>query len=288
MDGGTGSELQRRGITMSKAAWSGAATHRHPELIQQIHEDYIAAGARVLTTNTFGSARFVLEAAGLGEQTESINATAVAVAQRARAASGARVDIAGSISNLPPNMDANAYPSPTRELADLKELARLLADNGVDVIATEMLQHPEHGKRAMEAALATGLPVWLGVSCRQRADGELVCFDPPYLAFEAVLRALIPMGPAVVNVMHSSVPALTRAIALVRSLWDGPIGVYPEVPYGADAAKGPWSTAIQPDDLARLAADWLADGARLVGGCCGTTPDHIRALARVAAAFQAS
>ena len=65
MDGGTGSELQRRGVGMHKDAWSGAAALTDKKLLREIHADYIRAGADVITTNTFGTSRFVLESAGL-------------------------------------------------------------------------------------------------------------------------------------------------------------------------------------------------------------------------------
>ena len=67
LDGGTGSELQRRGVPMSGAAWSGAAVHTHPDVLRAVHHDYIAAGAEVIITNTFGTSRSALSAAGLGD-----------------------------------------------------------------------------------------------------------------------------------------------------------------------------------------------------------------------------
>ena len=168
IDGGTGTELERRGVPMGMAAWSGLAVHTHPGVVREVHEAYIDAGAEVIITNTFGTTRFLLETAGVGDQFEAINRGAVRLAMEARDASGRDVAIAGSISNLPPAMEAANYPPPDEELHALRELATLLADCGVDLIALEMLQDTRHAARAMEAALATGLPVWLGVSCRRR------------------------------------------------------------------------------------------------------------------------
>ncbi|MDH3641861.1 MAG: homocysteine S-methyltransferase family protein [Gammaproteobacteria bacterium] len=281
IDGGTGSELQRRGVPMSGANWSGLAVHTHPHIVQQTHEAYIEAGAEVIITNTFGSARFMLEAAGLGTEFESINASAVDLAIQAREASGkstSEVAIAGSISNLPPNMNPGDYPDPDRELAALRELASLLADRGVDLIALEMMEDTRHAARAMEAALETGLPVWLGVSCRKGpGDSGLVSFDIPDMDFARPLDTLIPMGPAVVNIMHSELGAVPSAIDLVRERWDGPIGAYPEVGYFT-APDWNFDADATPDKLVTHAHDWVKQGARLIGGCCGTAPEHIRAL----------
>jgi S-methylmethionine-dependent homocysteine/selenocysteine methylase len=281
IDGGTGSELQRRGVPMSGAAWSGVAVHTHPNVVREVHEAYIEAGAEVIITNTFGSARFMLEAAGLGAEFDAINRAAVGLAMQAREASGksnAQVAIAGSISNLPPNMNPRDYPDPDGELAALRELAATLAGSGVDLIALEMMQDTGHAARAMEAALETGLPVWLGVSCRQAAGRSgLVSFDIPDMDFAYPLDALIPMGPAVVNVMHSPIQAVLPAIQMIRERWQGPIGVYPEVGYFTPPDWN-FDADATPDRFVAHARDWVEHGARLIGGCCGTSPEHIRAL----------
>ena len=265
---------------MSRGAWSGLAVHSHPDVVRAVHEDYIAAGAEVIITNTFGTTRFLLESAGLGEEFERINRHAVRLAIQARDASGKDIAIAGSISNLPPGMDAANYPDPDLELAALRELARTLADSDVDLIALEMMQDTRHAARAMEAALETGLPVWLGVSCRQRADGDgLVSFDLPNMDFARPLDALVPMGPSVVNIMHSDINVMPQAIAMVRERWQGPIGVYPEV---GEFVPPNWTfdTDATPECLVQHARSWVDSGVLLVGGCCGTTPAHIAALAR--------
>ena len=282
LDGGTGTELERRGVPMSMAAWSGLAVHSHPEVVRQVHEDYIEAGAEVIIANTFGTTRFLLEAAGLGGEFEAINRRAVQLALDARDASGRDVAVAGSISNLPPDMEAAKYPPPEAEAEALAELATLLADAGVDLIALEMLQDTRHAPRAMEAALATGLPVWLGVSCRRRPDGPgLVSFDLPNVDFVRPLDALIPMGPSVVNVMHSEIEAVPAAIAMVRERWQGPLGVYPEL---GEFEPPHWhkdeADDVPPERFAAHAREWVRLGARLVGGCCGTTPEHVAALHR--------
>ncbi len=278
LDGGTGSELQRRGVPMSGAAWSGAAAHTHPDVLRAVHHDYIAAGAEVIITNTFGTSRATLRAAGLGDAFASINRRAVALAMEARELAGRDVAIGGSISNLPPNMNIGDYPDPAEELADLRDQAAILAEGGVDFIALEMMQDVNHAPRAMRAAVATGLPVWLGVSCRRSTqNASLVAFDFADTPFEAPLDALIAMRPAVVNVMHSEVEATVPAIEAVRERWPGPIGAYPEIGYFA-APDRRFGDDHPPDRLVSEARRWVAAGARLIGGCCGTTPDHIRAL----------
>ena len=275
VDGGTGSELRRRGVALDAAAWSGLAPLTHYELLRAIHSDYIAAGADVVTTNTFATARFVLAAAGRDAELTTINVRAVAAAREAREASGRDVAIAGSISCLPPRFDVHAYPSERAESAAYRELAETLAEAGVDLLVLEMMQETRHAPLACAAARSVGLPFWLGVSCRHGAGGALVGFDFPLVPLTTCLDALLPFAPAAVAVMHSPVAAVLPALAAIRERWPGPLGAYPEIGDGDPA--NPHS--VSATGFAAHAREWHAAGARILGGCCGTTPDHIRALA---------
>ena len=279
LDGGTGSELQRRGVAMSAEVWSGGAAYTHKELLREIHADYIRAGAEIITTNTFATSRFVLEAAGLGDEFSRVNALTIEAAIEGRdMAAQSSVAIAGSISCLPPRLDVTAYPDPSKERDGYRELAEILAEGGVDLIALEMMEDTYHAVMAMEAALEIGLPVWLGVSCRFGDDGEtLVGFDFPDTPLAEPLDALLPLGATLVNVMHTHPEAVTPAVSELKTRWSGPLGVYPEL---GDFSAPNWNftNLMSAEDFAQTAAQWVSQGARLLGGCCGTTPDHIRAL----------
>lgn len=282
IDGATGTELQRRGVPMDEIAWSGAAVLSHPDIVRETHEDYIRAGAEVVIANTFGSTRQMLEPAGFGDQVETVNRRAVELAIAARKNTAkdtvAEVAVAGSISAMPPGFDRANYDSPAAELESYREAAKILADAGADLIALEMMEDTEHAKLAFQAALETGLPVWLGVSCKQRkSDQRLVGFGYEDVELDAVFEALLPMGPTIVNIMHTDVFAIPQAITLLRERWDGPIGAYPESGY---FTRPNWNfvDVIDPKDLVKEALGWVQSGVRLLGGCCGTGPQHISAL----------
>lgn len=175
LDGGTGTELQRRGVAMDPQAWCGPAALAHAGVLEEVHRAYIAAGADVITTNTFASSRLMLEPAGFADRFEEINRTAVATAHRARDASG-RPDVlvAGSLSHMCPIVRGAAQPDPTRRpsiaaMAEaISELALLLRDEGCDLILLEMMYDPRRLGPALDAAMQTGLPVWAGFSARRR------------------------------------------------------------------------------------------------------------------------
>jgi len=279
LDGGTGTELRRRGMGLGRDTWSALASVTQFDLLRAIHADYIDAGADVVTTNTFATTRFVLEAAGHRDDFAEINARAVAAAREARDAAGREVAIAGSISCLPPRFDVHAYPDERAERAAYLELAETLAEAGVDLLALEMLQETRHAPLACEAARAVGLPVWLGVSCRLGAGGALVGYDFPLVPLGECLDALLSFMPMAVNVMHSPVAAIEPALREVRARWQGPLGAYPEIGDGTPYLPH----SVTPDALAARACSWMASGARIIGGCCGTTPEHVRTLAALRA-----
>jgi S-methylmethionine-dependent homocysteine/selenocysteine methylase len=278
LDGATGTELQRRGVPMHGFAWSAAALDSHPETVRAVHEDYIRAGADVIITNSFSTARHVLEPAGLGDRVRALNQRAVILAQAARenAAAGRPVAIAGSISSF------RADGTPAEQLeANYREQAELLAEAGVDLIALEMMYNVELAAPAIRAALATGLPTWVGFSCRLAEDGAIQLLDGN--PFAAGLKqslaslGLLPQSGAAVTVMHTQTEDIAAALEIVRQHWSGLIGVY--------AHSGQWidpnwqfTDMISPEDYLTFAQQWVEMGAQIIGGCCGIGPEYIRLL----------
>ncbi len=279
LDGGTGTELERRGVPMDSAAWCGTAALEHQDAIRDLHEDYIRAGADAIITNTFATHRPLLEAAGLGDQVAVIVRRAVEAALEARERAGCPgVLVAGSMSTMPANNIQGGYPAAAEQMVAYREQCGLLVEAGVDLIALEMMQFHERALLAFQAAKETGLPVWLGVSARKDPEtGAITPFNWPDESFEELLDTLIPLGPSIVHVMHSEIAAVPEAVAMVRERWDGPVGVYPESGY---FTMPNWNfvDVIEPADLLEEARGWVAAGVQIVGGCCGLGPEHIRAL----------
>ncbi len=281
LDGATGTELERRGVPMHEFAWSGACILEHGGVLGKVHEDYIRAGADVIITNTYATARHMLETVGLGDQVAQINRRAVEIALDARDnAADREVAIAGSMSVFLADDHDSRWLEPANLRATCEEQASALAEAGVDLIVLEMLQRAEIESVAIDAALATGLPVWAGISCRARkADGRLTTFDFPDCPFEDVVRMAAAKPVSVLNVMHSEVPDTGPGLDLVRQHWAGVRGAYPNSGY---FTRPNWQfvDVITPPELVRAAAGWIAQGAQVIGGCCGIGPAHIRSLTR--------
>jgi len=282
IDGAMGTELERRGVPMDTLAWSGAAAIDYPDAVLSAHKDYIEAGAEAIITNTFGMSPFMLAATRYADMAEDGLRAAVRLAKQARDETGRTgVAIAGSISTMAAGGDIdNPRPAPTAEVAleGFRLMTRVFKDEGLDAIALEMMEDTHRAPLAMQAAKESGLEVWLGVSCAQPADGgELTAFDFPQTRFADVLDCLIPMGPDVVCVMHSDIRVTPAAIKVVQDRWQGPVGVYPESGYFT-MPNWHFVDVISPEDLVAEAKGWVKQGARLIGGCCGLGPEHIRAL----------
>jgi S-methylmethionine-dependent homocysteine/selenocysteine methylase len=253
LDGALGTELARRGVPTPEPAWSAAAIRTHPHVIRSIHADYAAAGATVHTAATFRT-----RPDDVGPEWAALAAEAVALARSAVPA-GHRV--AGSLAPIRDCWHPEWSPADPRPAQDA--LARVLAAAGCDLVLCETHANPHEAIAAVEAGVATGLPTWLALTAGWRGD----LLDPAAMA--RIAADAVRRGAAAVLV--NCVPA-ERAAAWVERVADAgaPFGVY------ANALD----PAIGPRRYADLAAGWIDAGATIVGGCCGTGPEHLSALSQ--------
>ncbi|MBI3672050.1 MAG: homocysteine S-methyltransferase family protein [Rhizobiales bacterium] len=180
LDGGTGTDIQRRGAPMSGETWCAEVNHTRPEIVQAVHEDYIGAGAEIVTANTFATSALLFDALGRNDDLVTIDRAAVAIARRAT--HGTPVAVAGSLSTMRPVIAGSDRTAKQRQWpeAAARALFRRKAENlatcGVDLIMLEMMRDCDYSLWATEAALATDLPVWVGISVERRADGKIAGF----------------------------------------------------------------------------------------------------------------
>ena len=283
LDGGTGTDIQRRGAPMSGETWCAEVNLTHPDIVRAVHEDYIRAGADIITANTFASSALSFNHYGRDDDLLKIDSTAVAIAKQA--AAGKPVAVAGSVSTMRPVEPGTDRTLKDREWpeAQARDLFRRKVENlakaGVDLLMMEMMRDVDYSVYATEAAIATGLPVWVGISVERDASGKLVGFGREDQLLDDVARRLSATRPAVMNIMHTSSNDTDEALDILGKYWKGPIGVYPECGY----FKSPdWQfvDVITPQDLVAKSHDWQAKGATIFGGCCGIGAEHIAALAR--------
>lgn len=278
IDGGMGTQLEKSGVPMDGKVWSSRAVLSHPDAVRVAHEEFITAGAEVIITNTFAAARHMLEPGGLGEHVKDINLNAVKLAQQARdSVAKEPVAIAGSLCEWTPTDDPK-WHIPEAIGRSTREQAGLLAEAGVDLIALEMCEQTAFSVAAINAALEIGLPVWIGISAQTyKGSRSLSVFSYEDLDFESLVQVIARYPAMMMNIMHTPVPDVDKAMAVVKRYWNGPVGIYPESGYFT-MPNWQFVDVIEPDELAKTAQTWIDNGARMVGGCCGLGPGHIAAL----------
>ena len=286
LDGATGSELENRGVKMDNS-WCATGS-LEGDTLKQIHKDYIEAGAKVIATNTYASNRMVLEVAGVDDKFEEINLSAINAALDARKETGRDdVLIGGSLSHQIPYEDAfknqeereNYRKKLTPEYfqKNFDELAFFLADNGCDFIFLELMYRPDRIEIVFDSASKVGLPVWAGFSSRSIPDGLIALTTDYEYTFKKMINNVKHHKLDAVGIMHCDISVIEESIRELREVYDVPIMAYPEVA----VFKFPnydMSNVISPENYLIEAKKWKDAGAQLIGGCCGTTVEHIKLL----------
>ena len=285
LDGGIGTELERRGVPMDNEAWCGAASIEYNSILEEVHRDYILAGSDIITTNTYSSSRLTLAPAGLAQHFVAINNAAIDAAFRARDVSGRHdVLIAGSLSHRGAIKKGTAAPDLTRSPSESEmedtfgELAMLLKGRGCDLILLEMMYYPERIGIVLSSAKETKLPIWAGFSVRRHDDGRVLSFAPERdISFSDIIPVLGDYKIEAAGIMHSPANVIGDALNILGQAYCGPKLAYPDSGF----FKSPYwqfEDIISPSELHRFVSGWIEDGLQIVGGCCGLTVEHIAAL----------
>jgi 5-methyltetrahydrofolate--homocysteine methyltransferase len=277
LDGAMGSLLMAAGLPPGRAPeWWNL---EHPDRVAKAHRGYVEAGSDIIQTNTFGGSPSKLRAAGLGGRCREVNARAVEIARRASA--GAAL-VAGDLGPtglmLPPV--GGATVEEMREA--LCEQAATLADAGVDLIAIETMYDLREALVAVEAARSTGLPVLASMTFESRKRGFFTIMGDP---LAGSLAALADAGADAVGCNCTvTAQAMLAMVVEARKAVGGPIVAQPNA---GQPRVTPEGTVYDesPEEFARGLAAIANAGARVVGGCCGTTAEfitHARAALDVA------
>jgi S-methylmethionine-dependent homocysteine/selenocysteine methylase len=291
LDGGTGSELQRRGIDLSGGvtseddgtlgAWSANGLLHAPEVVRTIHEDYLRVGADIITANSYNTNRGQLASLGRTDQMEELSRLAVELAVEARDRMNPDAYVAGSIAptnRFPLGWDPARVAPPEQLARDWSDQIAVLAEAGSDLILIETMSAIFQLIPAVEAALATGLPVFLGIHATP--GGTMTSGE----TMEELVAALEDRMPDAILLMCRSPEDVSATLPNLRDAFSGPIGAYANTGYdrSEDPDAGQYHTidigANTPARYAQFGEEWIQMGAQIIGGCCATTPEHIAAL----------
>ncbi len=274
LDGATGTNLQRRGLPtgMPSDVW----VLDNPAAVRQLHADFLAAGSDVLLTNTFGSSRLHLGHAGLADRFEDTNRRAVELLREV--IHDAPALAAGSLGPLGEMLQP--YGSLSEEDAGryYAEQARLLSDAGVDLLVVETQFDLTEALAAVSSIRAvTDLPLVCSFSY-DRGSRTMMGVKPTQMANALAGSGVVALG---INCGRSLADNLA-ALRELRQATDLPIWFKPNAGLPRTDESGALHYDVTPEIMAEQVPLWIEAGARLVGGCCGTSPEHLRAIAQAA------
>ncbi|HKZ16387.1 MAG TPA: bifunctional homocysteine S-methyltransferase/methylenetetrahydrofolate reductase [Geobacteraceae bacterium] len=269
-DGAIGTMLYSRGVSLD-------ANFEHlnlvrPELVLDLHSEYIAAGARMIETNTFGANHTKLKAIGLEKKVREINRQGAVLARRA--AAGKDIFVAGSVGPLI-RVKGEEEELTAAEMADIyREQVLALAEGGVDLLILETFSDINQIKAALAAARETGLPV---IACMAFMEKG---YTAGGMAVERVAVELAAAGADALGAnCGSGTLEMSRNIKRMASVTDRPLAAFPNSGF-PEYVNGRYIYRTTPEYFADMALETVRAGANIIGGCCGTTPEHISLLSR--------
>lgn len=273
-DGATGTNLQDRGLAFGKAPeeW----LFENPAAIIQLHRDFIAAGANILLTCTFGGTPLRLEHVGLRDRAADVNRRAVALAREA--IGSAPVLVAGSLGPTGQLLEPLGPLAEADCVAAYAEQARALAEAGADLLVIETQFDMGEATAAIKAARATTtLPLVCSFSY-DMGTRTMMGLQPDKVAAEITDLGVDVVGVNCGKSLEDNLENLRLARAATRlPVWMKPNAGLPRMTTGDHAQYD-----VTPEQMGEAAALWVAAGANVIGGCCGTSPAHLAEIARAA------
>ena len=273
LDGAGAGELLRRGVAAAGQLWGVGALLSAPEEVRRLHRDYAAAGAEVLTALTFRVAPYSLRRHGLEDRAAELATAAVRLAREGAEEAGRKVFVLASMTTLEDCYRPDLVPDDEALLKEHAATAELLAAAGADGLLLETFNTVREAMAALDAAAATRLPVIVSFACRE--GGRLLSGDEVGVAAAAVSLPEV----AAVGINCTAVKDVMPALAALGEATHLPLAAYANNGYFAADAPHLAAEPLTPERYAQCALAWLAAGARLLGGCCGTSPEHVAAVA---------
>ncbi|MBL7214995.1 MAG: bifunctional homocysteine S-methyltransferase/methylenetetrahydrofolate reductase [Phycisphaerae bacterium] len=269
-DGAMGTMLYSQGAFLNTCFDELSLTH--PELIRKIHADYIEAGCDFIETNSFGANSLKLAQFGLADNVKAINQAAAEVARKV---AGDDVLVAGSVGPTGTN-----NPNPNKELsrtlsAAFQEQIQALALAGVDFLLLETFTNTTELQIAIEAGASTELPIVAQMTCTDQFETFFGTPIEKAIAEIAASEAVVAVG------LNCSLgPSdMLEGLKRLRQVTDKPVSIQPNAGLPR-RVEGRTLYMCTPEYMAEYAKRFFENGARIIGGCCGTTPAHIRDIVR--------
>ncbi len=280
LDGAMGSELIKNGVVLHKHTWSADANISHPGLIEQIHREYIDAGADFITTNTFRTTPRAYAKTGLGslnsevcvERARAALEQAVKLAKKAAISS---TKIIGSIAPLEDCYQPNLFPGKDMAVYEFSLLGSWLNDAGADIIILETMNSLVEAEAGLEALKGLNCPVW--VSFVLKNDNHLLSGDSLYNALSVLNNYDVDKVLLNCNPLFRT----KRAVDIIVDNWHSDWGIYPNLGVGD---PNPHGNIVELESIKTFLSviEYALDaGAHILGACCGSSPKHIKEITKL-------
>jgi homocysteine S-methyltransferase len=281
LDGAIGTEILRRNVT-----WADHQLVSRPDFVRGIHEDYIRAGAEVLSTNSFQLCRRALNnhfrdeahrrhigAADLDHRADHLLAASVHLAREARdrVNAGRPVVVAAAVTTLEWCFRPDLAPSAEQARNEYREIFQVVKDAGADLLLLETVNSITEARAGLQVAKSLGLPCWVAFVCDER--GRLFTGE----TLQAAVEALEPLGVDAILLNCAPPDDITAGLAELVPHAHVPIGTYAHIGR-FNPPEWLFTDEYPPAKYRDVSARWKQMGGRILGGCCGTTPEHIAAL----------
>jgi enediyne biosynthesis protein CalE2 len=282
LDGAIGTEILRRDVT-----WADHQLLKRPDVVRAIHADYLTAGADVISTNTFQLTRrsFLqhfrdaehmrhIGPPDLETRWTALLSAGVRLADEARqqAGLGDRAAVAGAMTTLEWCFRPDLAPSGVQVEEEYREVAQVFADAGADLLLIETVNSIGEAVAAARGARKVGIPFWIAFVPDER--GRLFSGE----TLPEAAAALQPLEPDVLLVNCAPPDDVSVGLRELAPAWKQPLGAYPHIGR-FDPPEWLFTDEYPPERYLHEARGWVDQGASVIGGCCGTTPEHISLLA---------
>ena len=295
LDGGTGVEIRRRGYEVpyfTESIWSAQSLIDNPEIVEQIHYDYINAGAEYITINNYSLTQPILSRAKIENRLTELTCLSIDLAMSAKKRSKKDVKIIGSLPPLETSYRSDLVINKIDMLNNYRVIAAIL-QNKVDVILCETMSSSIEAKTAVQAALETNSETWVSWTLQGSRSNTL----PSGESIEQAFNELENVEPDAYLLNCCGANFVTDGMKILKNLTDKPIGGYANsslvesinnttlVDSDPRISQQNNSTPLNEWEYANETYKWIENGASIIGGCCGTTPNHIKELNKIAERF---
>ena len=283
LDGAICAELEKKGAKMHKDLWCGTCSVESPDLVKKVHEEYILAGADIITTNTYATTPIAMKQYGFDDQINEFNKKSVQLAKEAIKNSNKDIAIAGSVSTF-----GSLYKYGLEAMKPgFKEQLNILSNEGVDLIILEaMSSQADIVETIVECSSQTKLPVWLSISCviDDKTNKVMLGYNDTvdtdtnvYEDFETSMDNFSKIHQGPILIAHSDIEVTGQAIKIAKKKFNGVLGAYPN---RGHYEKPHWKFVdnITPSEYLEKAKSWVGNGTQIIGGCCGVGVEEIKAI----------